>query len=153
MSIATSASLYQERTGQVAAIEVIDHCLNDLAQAKDRWRTTPLTKHIELAQACLDGVIAATDRWVAKACRAKGIELDSPLEGEEMAAGPLATVRYLTLLIRSLSDIEPQGTFVCQGKSARPSTVSCVCRFSPLAACTTRCCSPASERTYGCSQA
>ena len=30
MSIATSASLYQERTGQVTTREVIDQCLDDL---------------------------------------------------------------------------------------------------------------------------
>ena len=93
MSIATSASLYQERTGQVTTREVIDQCLDDLAQAKDRWRQLSLAKRIELARACLDGAVAATERWVAEACRAKGVEPGTPLEGEEMAAGPLATVR------------------------------------------------------------
>jgi acyl-CoA reductase-like NAD-dependent aldehyde dehydrogenase len=116
MSIATSAALYQERTGQVTSREVIDRCLDDLAQAKGRWRETPLAKRIELAEACLDGAVAATDRWVAEACRAKGIELGTPLEGEEMAAGPLATVRYLTLLIRSLRDIERTGEVKLPGK-------------------------------------
>ena len=38
MSIATSAALYQERTGQVTTREVIDRCLDDLTQAKGRWR-------------------------------------------------------------------------------------------------------------------
>jgi acyl-CoA reductase-like NAD-dependent aldehyde dehydrogenase len=116
MSIATSASLYQERTGQITTREVIDRCLDDLAQAKDRWRVVPLAKRIELAQSCLEGAVAATERWVAEACRAKGIEPGTPLEGEEMAAGPLATVRYLTLLIRSLSDIERRGEVRLPGK-------------------------------------
>lgn len=116
MSIATSASLYQERTGQITTREVIDRCLDDLAQAKDRWRVVPLAKRIELAQSCLEGAVTATERWVAEACRAKGIEPGTPLEGEEMAAGPLATVRYLTLLIRSLSDIERRGEVRLPGK-------------------------------------
>jgi len=116
MSIATSAALYQERTGQITDREVIDRCLADLTQAKDRWRETPLAKRIDLARACLAGAVDATDRWVTEACRAKGIERGTPLEGEEMAAGPLATVRYLQLLIRSLTDIERSGAVKLPGK-------------------------------------
>ena len=116
MSIAPPAALYQERTAQVTPREVIDRCVNDLAEAKDRWRDTPLVKRIELARACLEGAIAASDRWIAEACRAKGIEPGTPLEGEETAAGPLATVRYLALLIRSLEDIERSGFVKLPGR-------------------------------------
>jgi hypothetical protein len=116
MSIAAAASLYQERTGQVTSRDVIDRCLNDLSQAKDRWRDTPLAKRIELAKACLDGAIAVSDGWIAEACRAKGIEPGSSLEGEETAAGPLATARYLKLLIRSLSDLEKTGSVRLPGQ-------------------------------------
>jgi acyl-CoA reductase-like NAD-dependent aldehyde dehydrogenase len=116
MSIAPPAALYQERTAQVTPREVIDRCVNDLAEAKDRWRDTPLVKRIELARACLDGAITASDRWIADACRAKGIEPGTPLEGEETAAGPLATVRYLALLIRSLEDMERSGLVRLPGR-------------------------------------
>ncbi len=118
MSIATSAALYQERTGQVTSHEVVDRCLADLSAAKETWRNAPLSRRIELARACLEGALAIRDRWVSEACRAKGIELGTPLEGEEMAAGPLATVRYLVLLIRSLEDIERGGAVKLPGKIA-----------------------------------
>jgi acyl-CoA reductase-like NAD-dependent aldehyde dehydrogenase len=116
MSIATPAALYQERTAQLTPREVIDRCLSDLAGAKERWRDTPLAKRIELARACLAGAVATSDRWIAEACRAKGIEPGTSLEGEETAAGPLATVRYLALLIRALEDIERTGSVRLPGR-------------------------------------
>ncbi|MBI2825846.1 MAG: aldehyde dehydrogenase family protein [Planctomycetia bacterium] len=88
---------------------MIDRCLDDLADGKSRWRETPLERRIDLARACLEGAIATADRWVAEACRAKGIEPDTPLEAEETAAGPMATVRYLALLVRSLEDVKREG--------------------------------------------
>ncbi|HEY2840492.1 MAG TPA: hypothetical protein VGJ26_15150, partial [Pirellulales bacterium] len=109
MSIATSAALYQEQVRQTTSRETIDRCLEDLAGAKESWRETPLSRRIELARACLAGTVALADRWVAEACRAKGIEPGTPLESEETAAGPMATARYLTLLIRSLEDVERTG--------------------------------------------
>jgi len=109
MSIATSASLYQEQVRQTSSRETIDRCLEDLAEAKGRWRETSVKRRIELARACLDGTVALAERWITEACRAKGIELGSPLESEETAAGPMATARYLALLIRSLEDVERTG--------------------------------------------
>ena len=52
-------ALYQERTGQATTREVIDRCLDDLAQARTLPGESPLAKRIELAQACLDGAVAA----------------------------------------------------------------------------------------------
>jgi len=116
MSTATSAALYEERIAQVTPREVIDRCLDALVSSKDRWRDTPLVQRIALARRCLDGAKALSDQWIAEACRAKGIEPGTPLEAEETAAGPLATVRYLALLIRSLEDIERTGTVRLPGQ-------------------------------------
>jgi len=91
MSTVTSAALYQEQVRQTTSHETIDRCLEDLAEAKLRWRETSLPRRIELARACLDGTVNLAERWVAEACRAKGIEPGTPLESEEMAAGPMAT--------------------------------------------------------------
>ena len=70
-------------------------------------------------------ISAATDGWVAEACRAKGIELGTPLEGEEMAAGPLATVRYLDLADPlAVGHRTHRLPSACRDKSARPVAAS-----------------------------
>jgi aldehyde dehydrogenase (NAD(P)+) len=47
---------------------------------------------------------------VAAACRAKGLDPDSPLAGEEWLAGPAVTLRNLRLLAESLEQIAATGT-------------------------------------------
>ena len=47
---------------------------------------------------------------VLAACRAKGIDPNSPLVGEEWLQGPLITLRYLRLLQQSLEEIRSRGT-------------------------------------------
>ena len=95
--------------GRVTAIEEIDRSLAELAAAKSRYRQRSLAERIELAEACLEGTSRLAGQWLAAACEAKGIALDSPLAGEELGSGPLATTRYLQLLIGSLKDIDAHG--------------------------------------------
>jgi acyl-CoA reductase-like NAD-dependent aldehyde dehydrogenase len=87
----------------------VDRLLVGLSDVRCRWRETPLAGRIELARQCADGVFAAADDWVAAACQAKGIAADSPAAAEEIAAGPLAVLRYLKLLIAALAGIERDG--------------------------------------------
>lgn len=109
MSIAERSALYQERTGSVTTEDQIDRFLDELTAARSRVRETPLSERRALAQACLDGMLRHRREWVEAGCRAKGISLDSPMAAEELGAGPMATVRYLKLLVNSLKDIEEQG--------------------------------------------
>lgn len=110
MSVVEQASLYQERIGTVTSPETIDQYLSELAAAKSKWRETALSRRIELAQACLDGMMQHVETWVEEACRAKGIPAGSPMRSEEIGNGPLATARYLRLLMQTLRDIAEHGT-------------------------------------------
>src|SRR5690348_173730 len=87
----------------------IDGQLAELAAAKSRLAGLPLAERIRLAESCVEGTFRLAREWLAAACEAKGIALDSPLAGEELATGPLATTRYLQLLARSLKEIEAFG--------------------------------------------
>ncbi|MEX2016603.1 MAG: aldehyde dehydrogenase family protein, partial [Candidatus Hydrogenedentales bacterium] len=84
----------------------IDRALAELQAAKVVWAAMSLGERIQLAVRCLEGVAETAADWVAAACRAKGIAADSPFAGEEIANGPLATVRYLRLLMGTLESLD-----------------------------------------------
>ena len=107
--VSSAAALYQEQVAQTTPRETIDQFLAELAAAKSRYGRTSLANRISLAKACLEGTIDTAETWIAEACRAKGIVAGTPLESEETSAGPMATVRYLRLLISTLDDIQRHG--------------------------------------------
>lgn len=109
MSIAERPSLYTEEIKQSTATEDVDRCVSELKAKADGFAKLSVGKRIELAKACLEGLNQHAEEWVEAACTAKGLGADSPYRAEEVAAGPLATARYLRLLIQSLTDIERQG--------------------------------------------
>ena len=109
MSVAEQAALYAERTGKVTTREEVDRCLEQLAEGKSRFQRLSLDERIELTAACLEGMMQHARHWVEEACRAKGIPEGSPMRAEEIANGPLATARYLRLLMQSLADIKAYG--------------------------------------------
>lgn len=109
MSIASQAALYRECTGNVTTQQEIDQALTALEQGKEKWRRLSIDQRVQLAQACLDGMYSVVNDWVNRACAAKGIEAGDPTRSEEIGNGPLATARYLRLLIQSLQDIERFG--------------------------------------------
>ena len=74
-------------------------------------------KRISLAERCAEGVVKVAQEWVEVACRAKAIPPDSPHRAEEVFAGPVATLRYLRLLIHSLREIETTGMPRLPGKA------------------------------------
>jgi acyl-CoA reductase-like NAD-dependent aldehyde dehydrogenase len=88
----------------------IDRACTDLQAATNTWAATGLAERIDFAQRCLDGAAELSADWVAAACRAKGIEADSPLAGEEVASGPLAVIRYLRLLVGTLQSLAQTGS-------------------------------------------
>src|ERR1700735_2542450 len=69
-------------------IESLDAAVERVAAKKDQWTKVAVPDRIRLLERCIDGLVAVADDWVADACRAKGIETDDPLAGEEWSAGP-----------------------------------------------------------------
>lgn len=109
MSVATQAALYREQTRNVTTHEEIDRALAALEQGKARWRKLSIGERVNLAQACLDGMYTVAEDWINRACAAKGIEPGDPARAEEVGNGPMATARYLRLLMQSLQDIHRHG--------------------------------------------
>ena len=116
MSIAEQSALYRERTVNVSSHEAIDRALSRLAEAKSRWGHTPLDERIGLVQASIEGVARHAEEWVEAACGAKGLAAGDPARGEEVLGGPLATLRYLRLLLQTLQDIQSTGKPRLPGK-------------------------------------
>lgn len=104
MTVTAPTALYVEHPLSVTTREEVDRALADLERGKARWRSTPLVERVKLAERCRDGALALSRIWVDAACQAKGLAEGSPLRGEEVSAGPLATLRYLHLLAAGLRD-------------------------------------------------
>lgn len=97
----------------------IDRYVAELVVAKHRMRDLAMAQRLDLVQACLQGTGATASEWVAAACRAKGIDPVGPSAGEEIAAGPMAVVRFLQLLLRGLAETERLGAPRLPGRPRR----------------------------------
>lgn len=82
-------------------------------------RTLSLEERISLIDRCATGVRDVARQWVESACSAKQIPSDSPARAEEITGGPIATVRFLRLLAKSLRDIADSGTPHLPGQVTR----------------------------------
>jgi len=68
-----------------------------------------LDERIALAGAMQRGYLKIAEQSVAVACKAKGIEPGTPLEGEEWTTGPWGIVRHLRLIREQLSALRECG--------------------------------------------
>ncbi len=69
-----------------------------------------IDQRLDLVKQCIDGVGSVARDWVEAACDAKRISANSPARSEEVATGPLATLRFLQLLAQTLKDVQAGGT-------------------------------------------
>ncbi len=99
----------KESTEKQTSSEEVGRFLAELDESKRRYADTSVRQRIELAESCAEGVARVAPEWVDSACRAKSIPRDSPHRAEEVFAGPVATLRYLRLLVHSLHGIETTG--------------------------------------------
>ena len=83
-------------------LDALDRMLDALDRRKHDWVRVPIERRAVLLRTCMQGVLAVADDWVARALAAKGVDLDSPLAGEEWLSGPMVTLRYLRLLADAL---------------------------------------------------
>jgi hypothetical protein len=91
--------------------------LEELDKSKRRYAGTSVSQRISLADRCAEEVVKVAREWVDAACQAKAIPPDSPHRAEEVFAGPVATLRYLRLLVKSLREIETRGIPRLPGKA------------------------------------
>lgn len=88
----------------------IDAVLARLRAKKQAWAELAVAGKAALVAELVQNVSHGANRWVAAAAAAKGIPPDSPLVGEEWAAGPWALMYGANHYVRSLRDIERDGT-------------------------------------------
>jgi Aldehyde dehydrogenase family len=108
----------------------IDRAITSLYSHREQWEQTTIPQRLVYLQDCLDRTIAVAEAWNYAACEAKGIDPQSPLAGEELMAGAIATVRNLRLLMTTLQadgQLEPpkitrreDGQFIAQVLPANP---------------------------------
>ena len=90
--------------------------LSALRNGAQRLVRMSVRKRRELLRGCVTGVEATWRRWVADAWEAKQISPGAGARAEDILTGPVATVRYLQLLDRTLADIEKQGEPILPGE-------------------------------------
>ncbi len=81
----------------------LDQSIAVLNAHKDEWAALPIGRKIDFLTQIRYQVMEVSDRWVAAAAKAKQIEPDSPLIGEEWIGGPWAMLHWLNTMERTLT--------------------------------------------------
>jgi len=87
----------------------LDEVLCVLRDGARAWAERPLAARIALARSMLAGAARIAERSVSEACAVKGLEMGTPLEGEEWLSSPYVTLRLLRQTVRSLVMLERNG--------------------------------------------
>jgi acyl-CoA reductase-like NAD-dependent aldehyde dehydrogenase len=87
----------------------IDRAVERLREHAREFARTPIGTKIEWLNDIAHRLVDVAPQWVLEACRAKGIDPDSPMSGEEWLGGPAVTVRNIRLLIEALRQIVDAG--------------------------------------------
>ncbi len=86
-----------------SSVAEVDQAIATLQARKDAWLKVDSAARIVYLRACMDGVVQVAEAWVEAACKAKGIDPNSELRGEEWISGPATTLLNLRSLIRTLN--------------------------------------------------
>lgn len=96
-------------TPQPSSQAEMDVAVAQLRKAAREYATMPIEQRIALAESMQQGYLQVAERSVHAGCKAKGISIGSPAEGEEWSTGPWGVVRQLRLLCESLRSIQHTG--------------------------------------------
>jgi aldehyde dehydrogenase (NAD(P)+) len=80
----------------------VDADLELLSSRAADWAGLPIAEKRAVVSAVHEATAGVAAEWARLACRAKGLELGSPLAGEEWMSGPMAQLVYTTALGRTL---------------------------------------------------
>lgn len=87
----------------------LDELLGKLSDRAREFARLPVMRKVEMLRALMDRTREVSDEWVRAACKAKGIDYDSPMSGEEWVAGPAVTIRNMRQLADSLEQVARSG--------------------------------------------
>ncbi len=80
----------------------VDADLELLSTRAAAWAGLPIGEKRALVSAVHEATAGVAEDWATVACRAKGLDMGSPLAGEEWMSGPMAQLVYTTALGRTL---------------------------------------------------
>ena len=80
----------------------VDADLELLSSRAAAWAGLPIGEKRALVAALHEATASVAREWARAACRAKGLDMRSPLAGEEWMSGPMAVLLYTTALGRTL---------------------------------------------------
>ena len=83
----------------------LDAAIATVGDGEQRWAGLGIRERIALLGRVHEAVASQAEQWVAAAVRAKNLDPDSPLVGEEYLSGPYCTMSALLTLRHSLSMI------------------------------------------------
>jgi acyl-CoA reductase-like NAD-dependent aldehyde dehydrogenase len=106
----TAANVQVERADYDAALKT-------LAAGKGQWVRTSVPERIALLASIKECLMPVAQPWAEAAARAKGLDPDSPLAGEEWMSGPYALMAYCNSMIQTLQHVAGAGHL--QGVSLR----------------------------------
>jgi hypothetical protein len=89
-----------------SALDEVVHRLKDGARA---FAQLSIDRRIELCEQMRRGYAAVAAESAIAACRAKGIDPEAPVAGEEWISGPMVTLRILRLTVDALREIKRHG--------------------------------------------
>ncbi|GAC1332152.1 MAG: aldehyde dehydrogenase family protein [Candidatus Dormibacteria bacterium] len=87
----------------------IDAQVAGLQEHKDAWARMPVGRRIAYLDDVRGRVNDSAQRWVEAACRAKGLDLDASVAGEEWSSGPWALIYGLNRYLETLRQVEKDG--------------------------------------------
>src|SRR3954468_19302136 len=107
-SVATPprAGISRPATPPPSSASRLDEAVARTREGADRLLGLSLDDRVTLARAMQAGYLAVARESVHAACAAKGIALDTPLEGEEWTTGPWMVVRHLRLIQQALLSLK-----------------------------------------------
>ena len=94
----------------ITSPQSIDHALVELIAGARGLVASSLAQRISAAEACLEGIVRGADRWREAGCQAKRTGDSAAGRAEELLTGPIASLRYLRLIIKTLRDLQAYGT-------------------------------------------
>lgn len=94
----------------------LDQALNELRDAASRWVGTSVALRERLVVWLIERIGASASHWVEATCVAKQIPPNSPGRAEEIANGPMPTLRYLQLLHQTITALAERNELLLPGE-------------------------------------
>jgi hypothetical protein len=87
----------------------IDHSIEQLIKGSIDLCSSSLDERVSVAEDCIEGIVKISKSWQEAGCSAKKTGGSAVGRAEELLTGPIASLRYLRLIIKTLQDLRSDG--------------------------------------------